>query len=198
MRPRSPFDGSVAAHLVVLMRRSILVAIALIALLVGACGSGTTPLGSPDPQTTTVTQGRYALALTIDRATVHPTTAITGAATLSLLTPGSVTMTGPTDFVGFEFSEVGGNGRHVVPTTQGDCAVHTVTSRDSIVTPIAKSGAAVDGPDADWYRQFLADPVVHLPKGDWDITAIAGFIDGRGCIGQALDLRATVRVHVID
>jgi hypothetical protein len=145
----------------------------------------------------TTTQGRFAFVFAIDRATVHPTDAITGTATLTLLSPGVVTLTGASDFVGFEFAEIGGNQRHVVPESQGDCGTHVVTQPDGIVTPITKSGGGAAGPNSDWYRQFLQDPVVHLPVGEWDITAIATFADGRACIGQSYDLRATVRVHVV-
>jgi hypothetical protein len=175
------------------MRRSLVL---LIALVVGACGGGGTPLGTPDPATSTVTQGRFALAFAIERGTVRPTDVVVGAATLTLLTPGGATVTGSSDMVTFEFAEVGGAGRDVVPAAPSDCAPHVVTSSGGVVTPIAKSGAVVDGPNADWYRQFLQDPLVHLPAGDWDITAIATFIDGKGCSGAPYDLRATVRVHV--
>jgi hypothetical protein len=176
-----------------IMRRSVAF---VLALAVGACGGGSAPLGTPDPATTTTTQGGFALAFTIDRATVHPGDAVGGSATLTLLTPGNATVTGSTDIVAFEFAEVGGAGRDVVPASPSDCAVHFVTSSGGVVTPMAKSGAVVDGPNADWYRQFLADPLVHLPAGDWDITAIATFFDGRNCVGQPYDLRTTVRVHV--
>jgi hypothetical protein len=176
------------------MRRSLAL---LITLVVGACGGGQGPLGTPDPATATTAQGRFALTFTIERATVRPTDQIVGAAKVTLLTPGTATFSGSSDLVIFEFAEVGGAQRDVVPAAAPDCAVHAVASQEGIVTPIAKSGTVVDGPNADWYRQFLQDPLVHLPAGDWDITAIAAFFDGKGCTGQPLDLRATVRVHVI-
>jgi hypothetical protein len=176
-----------------MIRRSLAL---VIAFVVGACGGGSTPLGTPDPATATTIQGKFALALSVDRATVHPSDTVAGTATLTLLSPGSATVTGSSVMVGFEFAEVGGAGRDVVPAAPLDCAVHFVASGGGIVTPIAKTGAVVDGPNADWYRRFLADPVVHLPGGDWDITAIATFFDGRGCAGQPYDLRTTVRVHV--
>jgi hypothetical protein len=187
MTPAAPRPGSST-------RRSLAL---VIALVVVGCGGGTKPLGTPDPATTTTTQGKFELAFSVDRATVHPGDTVAGAANLTLLSPGGATVTGSSTMVGFEFAEVGGSGRDVVPATPSDCAVHFVASGGGLVTPIAKSGAVVDGPNADWYRQFLADPVVHLPAGDWDITAIASFFDGRGCAGQPYELRTTVRVHVI-
>ena len=179
-----------------MVRRS---AALLLVLLVSACGGNqSTPLGSPDPVSTTATQGRFVLVFTIDRTTVHPTDSISGTANLTLLTPGSATVTGSSNLTLFEFTEVGGNGRDVVPIGPSDCAPQQVASREPLVTPIAKSGTVPGGPDADWYKQFLADPAIRLPKGDWDITAIAGFFDGLGCSGARYDLQATVRVHVIE
>lgn len=180
------------------MRRSIAL---VIALTVGACGGGTTALGTPDPASATTTQGRFALAFTVERATVHPTDVVAGAARLTLLTPGGATVTGPSAMITFEFAEVGGAGRDVVPAPPQDCAPHEVVSSGGIDTPIAKSGSAPvganDGPNADWVRQFLQDPQIHLPAGDWEITAIAAFFDGRSCTGLPYDLRSTVLVHVI-
>jgi hypothetical protein len=178
-----------------MVRRS---AALLLVLLVSACGGNqTTPLGSPDPITTTVSQGRFVLAFTIDRVTVHATDAVSGTASLTLLTPGAATVTGSSALVIYEFTEVGGSGRQVVPSKPADCAPQQVSSSAPLATPIQKSGTVPAGADSDWYRQFLQDPLVHLPKGDWDITAIAAFDDGKDCSGAPYDLQATVRVHVI-
>jgi hypothetical protein len=185
---------SVAAHWPSMMRRSLAL---LTALFIGGCGGAQTPLGTPDPATATTAQGRFALTFTIDRATVHASDEVVGAAKLTLLTPGTATITGSSDLVIFEFAEVGGAQRDVIPSASPDCGVHALASAEGIVAPIAKSGAVVPGPNADWYRQFLQDPLVHLPAGDWDITAMAAFSDGKGCSGAPYDLRATVRVHVI-
>lgn len=169
----------------------------LIAVLVGACGEST-PSASAAPASASVTQGRFSLTFTIDRSTVRARDEIVGRASVALLAPGAATVTGPGTFVGFEFAEVGGNGRRVVPVFDGVCAPHQVTSGSPTVLPIMKTGAVVEGPDAAWYRDFLTDPAVKLPAGDWDITAIAQFFDGRSCAGQRIDMRATVRVHVAD
>jgi hypothetical protein len=60
-----------------------------------------------------------------------------------------------------------------------------------------KSGAVADGTaNAEFVRQFLEGPEIHLPVGTWDITAIAGFIDGRSCSGLPHTIRASVRVTV--
>lgn len=172
----------------------------LLLFVLSACSpSQTTPAGvTPDPASATTTQGRFTLGFAIDRATVRPADVVNGAATLSLLSPGSATITGPSTLIVFEFTEIGGAGRQVVPAASTDCAPQLVATSSPIAVPITKSGAVTDGPNADWLRQFLADPLTHLPKGDWDITARASFFDGKACSGQAIDLRTTVRVHVIE
>ena len=106
------------------MTALLIVLAATLAVALTACGGEqTTPLGaSADPAVVTTTQGRFVLAFTIARATVHPADAIAGAAALTLLTPGSATITGSSDLVVFEFSEVGGNHRPVVPASRAACA----------------------------------------------------------------------------
>jgi len=172
----------------------------LVVLVLAACGPGnTTPANvTPDPASATTIQGRFALAFAIERATVRPGDEVKGKATLSLLSPGGATISGSSTVIAFEFTQVGGEGRHVVPVRPGDCAPSRVTSNVQMVAPITKSGAVVDGPDADWYRAFFNDPVLHLTKGEWDVTADAAFFDGEDCRGQPIELRTTVRVHVIE
>src|SRR6267154_2205028 len=101
------------------MRRSIAL---VIVLLVGACGGGTKPLGTPDPASSTTTQGRFTLTFAVERATVAQTDPVSGAAKLTLLTPGAATVTGSSSLIVFEFTEVGGAGRHVIPVPPSDCA----------------------------------------------------------------------------
>jgi len=175
-------------------------ALLLVVLVLAGCGARqTTPADvTPDPAAGTTIQGRFALAFAIERATVRPGDEVTGKATLSLLSPGGATVSGSSSIIAFEFTQVGGEGRHVVPVRPSDCTPSRVTSNVPIVTQIAKSGAVVDGPDADWYRTFLNDPEVRLSKGEWDVTASASLFDGEGCRGQPLELRTTVRVHVIE
>lgn len=183
------------------MRRSsavqLVVALLVVASLVAACG-GSAPSASAGPASASVTQGRFTLTFTIERTNVRARDEIVGRASVALLAPGAATVTGAGTFIGYEFTEVGGKGRHVEPGFDLACAPHQVTSGSPTELPIIKSGAVVEGPDAAWYRDFLADPVVKLPAGDWDVTAIAQFFDGRSCAGQHLDMRATVRVHVTD
>jgi hypothetical protein len=52
-----------------------------------------------------------------------------------------------------------------------------------------------DNPDGDFYRNFVAEPEVRLPAGEWDISATASFHEG-GCRGPDRQLRATIRITV--
>jgi hypothetical protein len=175
-------------------RRLVLV----LALVLAGCGSNDGTPGPTGPVSATATQGRFTLTFTIPSASVRSSAEIPGTARIALLAPGGATFSGSNDIIGFEFSEVGGTHRLVQPVFDGVCAPHRITTNTPIDSPIVRSGAVIEGPDAGWYRQFLTDPITKLPAGDWDITANANFFDGQGCVGQHLDIRATVRVHVTD
>ena len=150
---RSSFDGTVEQ----VKRSSIL--LGAIVLVIAACRpSLTTPADvTPDPIGASMTEGRFVLTFGVERATLRPGDPVVGKATLALLGPGGATITGSSSLFGFEFTEVGGSGRHVEPVFDAVCGPHRVTSNSPIAREILKSGAVVDGPDADWYRQFLKD-----------------------------------------
>jgi len=168
----------------------------LLALILGACGSA--PAASSSPVAGSATSGKFVLSFVIERGTVRPKDPIVGTATLSLLAPGGATITGPGTLFGFTFTEVGGSHRHVEPVFDAVCAPHRVTSTNPLSSEILKSGAIVEGPDAAWYRAFLTEPQVLLPTGDWDITVSTTFFDREGCAGQKVDVRTTLRVHVVE
>lgn len=177
------------------MQRALIL---LVALILGACDSGPAATMSA-PIAASDLSGRFALSFTIEHGTVRPSDVVVGAATLTLVGPGGATISGPSPFVGFEFTEVGGSHRQVGFATDAVCEPHRVTSNSPIVTPITKpAGAGIPaGPDGDWYRKFLADPLLHLPAGDWDVTASSTLFDASGCSGAPVNLRVTLRVHVV-
>ena len=174
-------------------------ALALVALAVVGCGpSTTTPADvTPDPRTAITPAGRFEVRFTVDRTTLRTGDNIAGTAELWLKAGGSGLLSGSSDLFAFEFVEVGGQNRAVAPVVSSDCSPHQVGADQPLTSPIVKSGAVVDGnPQAAFVRQFLEGPEIHLPAGTWDITAVAGFVDGRSCSGLPYAIRATIRVTV--
>jgi hypothetical protein len=174
------------------------VSIVALATLAAGCGSSgpTADPAAPTGRVESAAQsGRFQLTFAIDRGVVRADEAITGEAALHLTAPGGATISGSGQLFTFDFLEVGGEGRHVQPIRDGACGPHRVTSDAPSVSPIVKSGA-VEGPQAAFLADFFKGTAVHLPRGTWDITAIASFHDAEACAGLELTLDATVRVYV--
>lgn len=167
-------------------------------MAIGCGPSTTTPADvTPDPQTVSALDGRFEVRFTVDRTTLRTGDNISGRAELWLKAGGSGALSGSSDIFGFEFVEVGGQNRAVAPVVSSDCSPHQVGSDNPLTSPIVKSGTVTAGnANAEFTRQFLEGREIHLPPGTWDITAIAGFVDGRSCSGLAHSIRATVRVTV--
>jgi hypothetical protein len=171
----------------------------LIALAALGCGGGnTTPADvTPDPQTVTALDGRFELRFTVDRTTLRPGDSITGTAELWLKAGGSGALSGSSDLFSFEFLEVGGQQRSVAPVISTDCSPHQVGADRPLTSAIYKSGSPeAAGANAEFVRQFLAGDAINLPAGTWDISAVAGFVDGRSCAGLQHRIRSTIRVTV--
>ena len=97
---------------------------------------------------------------------------------------------------GFEFREVSGT-RQVAAVWAADCAPYRLEVGTTMTSRITKSGGfSAEHPNAAFIRAFLADPIVRLPAGDWTITALAQFVEGRGCSGASRTLAAPILVHV--
>src|SRR5664280_2668853 len=165
--------------------------------------SATTPMPANPSQTAatpaqaTDSQGQYQLVFEMPTTDWRTTDSITGLATLSLIGSGGVDFGssggGP---IGFGFDEVGGS-RHVGPVWTADCMYGRLESGQPKTSPITKSGGFTgEDPNVDFYRSFFADPLVHLPAGDWTITAVASFVEGTLCSGASYTLKAAILVHV--
>lgn len=167
----------------------------VLAVILAAC-AGSSP--SPTAARADDGEGPFHLAFTLPRTTWSAGEAIEGQSQLSLSALGPVTIVGSGGGVlGFGFAEVGGR-RQMGPAMTADCAIHPIAGNEPIVSPITKSGGySTDGPDAAFYRAFFADPLVHLPAGAWDITAIAEFAEDE-CGGPTHSLTATIRVRVTE
>lgn len=123
-----------------------------------------------------------------------------GAAVLSLVDGDSIELgvaaNGPIEFA---FREIDGQ-REMGPAYDTVCASAVLDTARPIVRAIRKSGGyGEDQPDAEFYRDFFADPLVRLPAGDWDVSAVAEFIDDRDCsIGTHHSMAVTIRVHITE
>jgi len=140
-------------------------------------------------------QGSYRLVFDVPKGSWTTGEAMDGVATLSVTGPSGLDVGGSGGgLIGFAFAEVGGV-RRIDPVWSADCAPYRLDP--SLTSHIKKSGALDPAnPDADFYASFFSDPQVHLPPGDWTISAIADFIEGTGCTGQSHVLTATAQVHV--
>jgi hypothetical protein len=178
-----------------------ILAVALCLAVIGCSATTPTPANPsqavPTPAQATDTQGRYRLVFELPRTDWRASDAITGLATLSLIGSGGVDFgssgAGP---LGFGFDEVGGS-RQMGPIWTADCMYGRLESGQPKASPITKSGGFIgEDPNVAFYRSFFADPLVHLPAGDWTITAVANFVEGSGCSGASYTLKAAVLVHV--
>lgn len=172
------------------------------ALLVFVAGCAASPTPGPTetnalPARAEDVEGPFRLVFELPNTTWSAGEAIEGQATLSVVGAGMAEVSGSGGgLLGFGFLAVGGR-RHVEPGWDLSCVLYRLAAGRPILSPITKSGGfSADDPDAAFYRAFLADPLVRLPAGDWQITAVASFVHGRECSGRSYLLTATVLVHV--
>ena len=147
--------------------------------------------------TATDVQGPYRLTFQMPSTEWHTTDAISATATLEFTGTGSVDYgsSGSGPFA-FAFEEIGGS-RQMGWSMTTDCLTQHLDAGAPISSGIIKTVSWTDpDPNADFYRSFYADPLVHLPAGDWKITAVARFVEGAGCSGQSYTLNAPITIHV--
>jgi hypothetical protein len=141
--------------------------------------------------------GPFQLTFVLPRTSWHSGEAIVGEARLSLIRGAKAQLSGSgTGLVAFRFRDLSGN-RLVEPAWTADCKHYLLAAGDPIDSEITKSGGwSEDEPNADFYRAFFADPDLHLPGGDWEITAIASFLEGPSCDGPGHLIETPIRIHV--
>lgn len=85
------------------------------------------------------------------------------------------------------------------PGWEEPCVLHQLQSGEPLTVPFEKSaGWGQDDPNADFYRDWSADPVLHLPAGTWLVTAYSDFVVGSGCSGERVDMQASIVLTVVD
>ena len=140
----------------------------------------------------------FELAFELPKATWTAAESIAGRATLSLIDGASADLSGSGSLLNFEYAEVGGT-RRASPVWTAICAPHSLAAGQPISSGLGKSGTwQGDAPSGDFNREFMTDPLVRLPPGTWDITALASFSESPDCSGPAHDLEVTVRITVTD
>ena len=111
----------------------------------------------------------------------------------------SVTLWGSgTGVVGTRLRQLDGDISHGWTATT-DCHAYEVEREVPLRRPFGKSGSFdADGPLATFYEAYFRDPLLRLPPGRWEITAVTGFtIGGDDCgVGPGGDLEVSVEIVV--
>ncbi len=77
------------------------------------------------------------------------------------------------------------------------CVSLSLPAGEPYVVPFVKhTHWSDDDPNADFYREWLADPVVRLPAGTWLVTAYSDFLVGPDCRGDPVVMEASVVITV--
>lgn len=184
-----------------------LVALGLCLAMAGCGGAAVTPERSAIPTKAAsgsrsghgeAVEGPFRLAFEMPKTTWTTMEAIDGAATLKLAQERVVELGGSGGgLVAFEFTQLGTT-RRVEPVWTADCVSRQLRSGEPIVSAIHKSGGfSPEQEDAGFYEAFFADPLVHLPAGQWEVTAIASFVEGQRCDGTSHWMRASVVIDVV-
>jgi len=143
--------------------------------------------------------GPFELAFSLPTTSWSAGEPIDGTAILSVAAPVEVGGSGG-GLLGFTYDEIGGLGRHMEWVTTADCRPYQLDPGQPVSSSLTKAGGYSPGASgADFYASFFADPAVHLPAGDWTITALArfiGFSSDQGCHLPSHDLSAPITIHV--
>ena len=176
------------------MTRRVLLGLA--SLLVAACSAAIPGIGGPGHAEDTA--GSFRLSFDMPTTTWRPDQGMIGTAELALIDGPAVDIGGSGGgAIVFSVAEVDGR-RAFGGGMTADCWTRELALGRPETTGLVKSGGfAADDPDAAFFQAFFADPEYRLPKGEWDITASASFIEGEGCQGEAYSLSATIRVKVV-
>jgi hypothetical protein len=171
------------------------------AVVVGAVvlvrpGAADSNMDAGMPASSSAACGQFQLELNLSRTTWHTTEAIEGSATFRYLGTGTGQWAGSGQGpVGFEYRQVDGK-IDIGPAWTADLVTHDIPAASPIVLSLRKSGAySADDPLAGFYASFFADPQVHLPAGDWELSAATD----HGCTDMSAGaaLRASVRIRVM-
>lgn len=162
--------------------------------LVTACGPSALTV---EPVVVARTEGNYRLTFTVPKAAWHVSETIVGEATIGIIDGDEAVISGAENVFGFELARVGGPVFR--PVWPASCKAHVIRSDRPLSFSIEKSGT-IDplDPNAQFYREFLTDPEIRLPAGEWRITAIAQMHEGAECEGASRLVRLPIDVKVTE
>ncbi len=152
----------------------------------------------PKPVEASATDGTFRLTIRSPQDGYPAFEAIEVAATLEYLGPSaSIGATGSgSGLVGFGIEQVGGAHR-ILPSWTDDCKPYSLDRGQPVAVEFSKSGGfSEDDPDAGFFKDYFADPVLRLPPGTWRLFAIIDLTLG-GCGGERHQLEAEI-VIVVD
>lgn len=170
-------------------------AVALTVALMAACGSSPTPRLGVDGS---AQDAEFSLSLHADKATYRTTDPIVVSADLAFLgLAPDIAVFGDTGLVAFAVKQLDGN-LEMGPASDLMCAQQKIGRLTPLHVPFQKSGGfSGEDPDAPFWRAYFADPVLHLPAGTWQISAVANMSEGAGCTPPDHDLTASVTIQVL-
>ncbi len=163
-------------------------------------GSGPSPSFEPSLQDE-ARDDLFALSIETDRAQVvadEPVAITTTLRYVGAVKDETATVSGGGDLVAFGVEQLDG----AIDTGPGwrlSCSFYELRPDEVLDIPFAKSGGFdADGPMADFWRTWFADPVLRLPEGHYVITAYAHHGNrGPFCSGPWRTLSASVAIEVM-
>ena len=178
-------------------RTRSVIGLAALALVLASCMQSTPSPSAQPPLLAESHDAEYRLVISSSQAVWGEDEAIQIAAQLSYSGPQREISGSGSGVIGFSVEEVGGS-RKMQGIRDAACTSYSISRGQPITTAYQKSGAIDPGePNEAFYRQFFADPLFHLPSGEWKITAFAQFTTGPGCgEGREVDLRASLVIAV--
>jgi hypothetical protein len=112
----------------------------------------------------------------------------------------SIEVDGDSDgVVAFSFKQLDGT-RSMDPVSRLMCGGPTSLVREVPATfrPTKSVGFSNDDPNEAFYREWAADPQVHLPAGRWQIVATAQIYVGTSCYGGKPDHKLVTAPLMVD
>ena len=176
--------------------RGTRVAGAVLAVVVALGGCASLP-GAPAVEARDVDES-FELVLRVGSARYTENQPIDASATLSYFgpEPGIDLVGSGSGLIGFSAKQLDGR-LHIGGASTDDCRQYRLDRARPLVQPYEKAGGwSNDDADAGFYRAFFADPLFRLPRGRWQISAVAAFtVEECGGVAHALETELTIVVE---